>query len=112
LPALLEAGAPVRHAIHARLRRNLEAVAAAAASGAFTLRAPQGGWTCVLRVPAVEPADVLVLSLLERGVLVHPGYFYDFAHDGYLVVSLLTPPAELDTGLEVLASLPAWLQPS
>jgi alanine-synthesizing transaminase len=50
-----------------------------------------------------------VLALLERGVLVQPGYFYDFAHDGYLVVSLLTPPQELDLGLQALTTLPAWL---
>jgi alanine-synthesizing transaminase len=108
LPALLEGGATVRAAIRVRLERNLRAMAAAAAaSDVFSLRRPQGGWTCVLRVPTPDTPDALVRTLLERGVLVHPGYFYDFAHDGYLVVSLLTPPRELDIGLEVLQELAA-----
>jgi hypothetical protein len=29
---------------------------------------------------------------------VHPGHFYDFATDGYLVVSLITPPEEFREG--------------
>ena len=33
------------------------------------------------------------IRLLEQQhVLVHPGYFFDFPRDGYLVVSLLTRP--------------------
>jgi hypothetical protein len=41
-------------------------------------------------------------------VLVHPGHFYDFSSDGYLIVSLLTPPADFQEGtkrmLEVLTT--------
>jgi len=44
----------------------------------------------VLKVPATEPEEQMVLRLLnERGVLVHPGYFFDFAHEAFLVMSLL-----------------------
>jgi alanine-synthesizing transaminase len=109
LPALLEAGATVREHIRARLRQNLRAIEDAVAASDVTVRRPEGGWTCVLRVPSIDGPDALVLALLERGVLVHPGYFYDFAHDGYLVVSLLTPPQELDLGLHALTTLPATL---
>lgn len=110
LPSLLEQGASVRAAIRARLDRNLGAVAAAAANSTLSLRRPQGGWTCVLRVPMPDTPDALVRTLLEHGVLVQPGYFYDFAHDGYLVVSLLTPPRELDIGLDVLQELAAGVR--
>ena len=48
------------------------------------------GWSAVVRVPSTRPEDDLVLALLERdGVLVHPGFFFDFAHEAFLVVSLL-----------------------
>ena len=53
-----------------------------------------------MRFPQVVTEDVLALELLERhGVAVHPGYFFDFPTDGYLVVSLLPEPATFDAGL-------------
>ena len=51
-----------------------------------------GGWYAVLRVPALQSDEGLVIDLLRKvGVLVHPGHFYDFPKDGYLVTSLITP---------------------
>ena len=51
---------------------------------------PEGGWSAVLRVPAIESEETLVLRLLDDAdVLVHPGYFFDFADEAFLVVSLL-----------------------
>ncbi|MCC6162925.1 MAG: pyridoxal phosphate-dependent aminotransferase [Acidobacteria bacterium] len=106
VPALLEQGALVRQQIQARLAGNLALITARLAGSAFDVRVPDGGWSVVLRVPEVADAATLVLALLERGVLVHPGYFYDLPHDGYLVVSLLTPAADLRQGLDVLCTLP------
>ena len=42
--------------------------------------------------------------LEHDGVLAHPGYFYDFGEDGWLVLSLLTPPEVFRAGVERLAS--------
>ena len=54
----------------------------------------------MLRVPATCPEEERVLRLLEtRDVLVHPGYFFDFASEAYLVVSLLTAPDEFREGV-------------
>ena len=51
-----------------------------------------GGWYCVLRVPALQSDEDLAIDLLRKvAVLVHPGHFYDFPKDGYLVLSLITP---------------------
>jgi len=53
----------------------------------------EGGWSAVIRVPATRSEASLVLDLLERdGVVVHPGYFFDFPHEAFLVVSLLPDP--------------------
>jgi aspartate/methionine/tyrosine aminotransferase len=53
----------------------------------------------VLRVPAVQPDEALAIRLLEeRSVLVHPGHFYDFRDEGYLVASLLPPADEFAEG--------------
>ncbi len=49
----------------------------------------EGGWYAVLRIPALEPDEQTVLALLERGVWVHPGYFFGMPESGWLVVSLL-----------------------
>jgi alanine-synthesizing transaminase len=52
----------------------------------------EGGWYAVLRMPATRLDEELALDLLDtHGVYVHPGHFYDFSGDGYLVVSLITP---------------------
>jgi alanine-synthesizing transaminase len=109
LPALLEGGAPVRAQVQTRIARNLDALAQALSrSPSVSLRRPQGGWTAVLRVPTPAHPDDLVRRLLDDGVLTHPAYFYDFAHDGYLVVSLLAPPTEFDIGLDVLTGTQAF----
>jgi aspartate/methionine/tyrosine aminotransferase len=59
----------------------------------------EGGWYAVLRAPALEPDEQTVLALLERGVWVHPGYFFGLPESGWLVVSLLGPEAKFRTGL-------------
>jgi len=42
----------------------------------------------------------------EKAVVVHPGHFYDFPGDGYLVLSLITAADEFKEGMRrVLAFL-------
>jgi alanine-synthesizing transaminase len=91
--ALLECATPVRHAIHARVRSNLAAARSVAASHpSCDLLPVEGGWSAVVRVPATRGEEALVLDLLAREqILVHPGYFFDFEHEAFLVVSLLVP---------------------
>jgi hypothetical protein len=57
----------------------------------------------VVQVPATLSEEERALRLLEkRGVLVHPGYFFDFPREAFLVLSLLTPPEVFDEGLRRL----------
>jgi aspartate/methionine/tyrosine aminotransferase len=92
-PELLRRGASVRHAIHARVRANLAtARAVAGAHPACSLLPVEGGWSAVVRVPATRGEEALVLGLLDQErILVHPGYFFDFEHEAFLVISLLVP---------------------
>lgn len=92
-PKVFSRGALVRSAIHRRIQRNLAHARQVASDYPWcdVLRV-EGGWSAVVRVPAVATEEQLVLTLLERErVLVHPGYFFDFAHEAFLVVSLLLP---------------------
>jgi len=60
----------------------------------------EGGWYAVLRVPVTRSDEELAIELVrEKSVLVHPGHFYDFPSDGYLVLSLITAEGEFGEGL-------------
>jgi aspartate/methionine/tyrosine aminotransferase len=98
--ALIEAGRGVRAQILERVTANLrELQALAAAHPACSVLRVEGGWSAVVRVPATRTEESLVLDLLEHDhVLAHPGYFFDFPHEAFLVVSLLPPPAEFREG--------------
>jgi len=63
----------------------------------------EGGWYALLRVPATRSDEDLAIELLRKSsVLVHPGHFYDFASDGYLVLSLITHEADFREGISRL----------
>ncbi len=107
-PALIEAGRAIRAQIQARLVTNLACAADICdASSPVSVLAPDGGWSVVLRVPATEPEEALVLRLMhESRVIVHPGYFFDFDEEAYLVASLLPEPDRFrDAMTRVLAAV-------
>ena len=92
--ALIRAGGGIRAGILERVRlnhRQLEVLVAAYPS--CTLLPVEGGWSAVIQVPATRTEEALVLDMLEQDhVLVHPGYFFDFPREAFIVVSLLPPP--------------------
>jgi len=99
--SLIKAGAAVREQIHARVMANLaECRSHVARRGDVTMLEPEAGWCVVLQMPATESEEALVLRLLEREhVLVHPGYFFDFSREAFLVLSLLPEPDVFRDGL-------------
>ncbi len=97
---LLDRGAAVRAQIATRVVANYDALQAAVA-GAPSCRVlrSEAGWSAVLQVPSFEPEEELVLRLLADGVLTHPGYFFDFPRESFLIVSLLLPEASFAAGV-------------
>jgi alanine-synthesizing transaminase len=93
LPALLRQGQSISHQLLTRIRHNLAELDRQLAAQRVCQRLQvQAGWYCVLRVPVMGSDEELAIALLEQeSVLVHPGHFYDFHRDGYLVLSLITP---------------------
>jgi aspartate/methionine/tyrosine aminotransferase len=66
----------------------------------------EGGWNAVLRVPAIQSDEDIAIQLLdEKSVYLHPGHFYDFSGDGFLVVSLITPEKEFAEGIRRVLSI-------
>ncbi|MGC2332796.1 MAG: pyridoxal phosphate-dependent aminotransferase [Candidatus Acidiferrales bacterium] len=106
LPALLAQRHVMQEQVMARLEANLAELDKQLALQKSVSRLEiEGGWYAVLRVPAVLSDEELAIRLIEeRGALVHPGHFYDFADPGHLVISLLAPAKEFREGMaELLA---------
>lgn len=103
---LLARGAVVREAIRDRCRHNLETLESiVGAHPALEVLPAGGGWSAVLRFPAVVDEEDLVVELLERDrVAVQPGFFFDFPGDGILVLSLLPPPEVFREGARRLSA--------
>jgi aspartate/methionine/tyrosine aminotransferase len=106
-PVLLEQ----RHSIQAllldRVRANLSELDRELAKHKTCRRLDvEGGWYVVLRVPVTQSDEDLAIEILRKlSVLVHPGHFYDFPSDGYLIVSLITAPENFRRGIALVLEL-------
>jgi aspartate/methionine/tyrosine aminotransferase len=99
--SLLEAGALVRARILERVRENYHQLRGEAQRFPSVDVLPvEAGWSAVVRVPSTISEEDLVVGLIERdGVSVHPGFFFDFPHEAFLVLSLLPEPGAFAGGL-------------
>ena len=111
-PRILSMSDTVRNAITDRCRGNLAILRKMAASlPAVTVPRVGGGWSALVRLPAVlDDEEIAVRLLSERGVAVQPGYLFDLPNDGTLVLSLLTPEPTWRKGLEeIFEAVRSWL---
>jgi alanine-synthesizing transaminase len=99
--ALLALRAQIQRQILARVRPNHEFLAGRIGSGSpWRLLATEGGWYAILEAPKIHSEEEWVLNLLDAGgVLVQPGFFFDFEREAFLVASLLTRPEVLQEGV-------------
>ena len=106
IPKFLEQRHAFQEQVISRVRRNLaELDRQLAMQEACSRLTVEGGWCVVLRVPATRSDEDRAIELLTaQGVSVHPGHFYEFASDGYLVVSLITPERIFAEGTSRLLS--------
>jgi len=102
---LFLAGEAVQRQIRERCEQNLAFAREMLAGSAMNLLDVEGGWYITLQAPRIRSQEEWVLELIERdGVLVQPGFFYDFASEAFLIVSLLTEGAVFREGLKRLVS--------
>ena len=107
LPVLLELRDNFQQQCVERTRKNLAHLDKLVSTQKLCTRLNlEGGWYAILKVPLTGSDEDLALELLNtRGVYLHPGHFYDFPADGYLVVSLITPELPFAAGIEALFAL-------
>jgi aspartate/methionine/tyrosine aminotransferase len=93
MPVFLDRRRSFQEQLLARVRQNLSELDRQLSQQKSCSRlAVEGGWYAVLRVPAIRSDEELALELLKSsGVSIHPGHFYDFSSEGFLVLSLITP---------------------
>ncbi len=97
---LIRRGAGIRQQIQTRIASNYRALAdQVVAVPSCTVLVSDGGWYAIVQVPSIGSEEDLVVSLVDAGVVVHPGYFFDFPRESYLVVSLLTPEDDFARGI-------------
>jgi alanine-synthesizing transaminase len=104
ITALLERRQPFQTQLLSRVRKNLAELDRQLATQKSCARlVVEGGWYAVLRVPATRSDEELAIELLsQKNVYVHPGHFYDFPSDGFLIVSLITCEEDFTKGMKLL----------
>jgi alanine-synthesizing transaminase len=109
-PTLLSARHVTIAAIQARLAKNLAVLQSATTGTALSLLDVEGGWYGTLRLPRVESEEAWVLRFLQEDhVYVHPGHFFDFAEEAYVVLSLLTAEEPFAEGVRRIVARVASL---
>lgn len=110
VPALLARRGAIASELRERIVGNRTRLAEALAGGAFELLPAEAGWAAILRVHGVHDEEALVLSLLDRGVSVHPGSLFDLEPRdpggtpcAHLIVQLLAEPPVFDRALAILS---------
>jgi alanine-synthesizing transaminase len=101
LPALLEQRRSLQTQLLERIRENWKCLKSSTGGDTFCeLLDTEGGWYAVLRVPNDRSDEELAVEALQKAhVVVHPGHFYDFPSDGFLVVSLIGSFEEFREGI-------------
>jgi aspartate/methionine/tyrosine aminotransferase len=105
LPDLFADGMTFVAEMRARVRSNITlALERLSRGGHFRAQAPDGGYYLFPEVLGWSDEEALVLHLLDRGVLAHPGYFYGYERGTHLMISCLTEPAQLAEGINRLVT--------
>jgi len=86
---------PMQSQILDRVRGNLNWLADVTEESPLRLLSVEGGWYATLEAPRQFTEEEWAMALLEKDdVLAHPGYFFDFPREAFLILSLL-PRAEI-----------------
>jgi alanine-synthesizing transaminase len=110
LPVLLAQRHSLRPQLVSRIRENRAHLQSQLRSHSnCELLHAEAGWYAVLRYSAnssdhASDEDLAIHLLRQHQVLLHPGHFYDFPSNNYLVLSLIVPPLDFAQGVQKLLS--------
>jgi len=105
LPEFLASRGVARKALDARLRTNCHTLRERTVGSPASLLDVEGGWYATLRLPRTRTEEEWALRFLEEdSVYVHPGHFFDFEDEAYVIVSLLAREATLAEGVARVVS--------
>jgi alanine-synthesizing transaminase len=98
--ALLETRGRAERSIRNRARTNLERLRLAIAGSAVSVLDVEAGWYATMRLPRTKTEEAWTVGFVEQdGVYVHPGHFFDFEEEAYVVASLLTREVDFAEGV-------------
>jgi len=100
--ALIDRGVAVRREIASRVVANYHYLKSSVGRApACRVLQSEGGWYGVMQVQSLETEEDLVVGMLQTdGVLAHPGYFFDFPRESFVIVSLLPPEPTFADGID------------
>jgi alanine-synthesizing transaminase len=100
---LLSAGVAIRKEIQVRTERNLSTLRRMLDGTSLRVLEVEAGWYATVQAPRIRSEEQWAIGLLaERGVLVQPGFLFDFAEEAFFVLSLLTPEEVFEEGVALL----------
>jgi alanine-synthesizing transaminase len=101
IPVLLDQRYDIQKQLMERVQANLKELDRQLSAQVTCQRlCVEGGWYAILRVPVTRTDEELAIELVrDRSVLVHPGHFYDFPTDGYLIISLISKEDDFREGI-------------
>ena len=103
LPELMNIGRELQTHIQGRIRHNYEVIEKKLTGSSAHPLHTEGGWSAIVQLPRTRSEDEWLQRLLENErLIVQPGYFFDMPSEPYVVLSLLTPPQDLERGIESL----------
>jgi aspartate/methionine/tyrosine aminotransferase len=100
LPQILQGSESVQQEIRSRIRTNYQFLQETAGGTLVSLLDAEGGWSAVLRLPAMlNDREWAIRLLRDRGTMTHPGDFFGFPTGSHLVLSLLVQEEEFRSGV-------------
>jgi alanine-synthesizing transaminase len=106
LPELLAQRRTLQPQMQQRVRANWAQLQTLARGKRCEVLESEGGWYGVLRTPGALSGENLAIEIMQRAlVLVHPGHFYNFPSDDFLVVSLIVSTDQFEQGMSRLSAI-------
>lgn len=106
LPEIFEEGRNFLSEMRVRIAKSMNlAVAILRSCKHIQVTSPEGAYFLFPRLLMQLDEEELAINLIQRGVLVHPGYFYGADNGSHFMISCLVQEEKLSKGLETVVSL-------